>query len=121
MRKSIVSLTAGLVVVLVVSTGLRHSHNAQPLKENIKTSLKISNLAHKYNISVEGEIGEVGYFKGKNSKGTDTHEAKEYASKSKIDAICVEGKSTKKLDDIQLKCNKNMAVKNAHASIQYVS
>ena len=59
------------------------------LKENIKTSFKISNLAHKYNISVEGEIGEVGYFKGKNSKGTDLNEVKEYASKSKVDAMAI--------------------------------
>ena len=54
------------------------------LKENIKTSYKISTLAHKYNISVEGEIGEVGYFRGQNSKGTDVNEAKEYSSKSKL-------------------------------------
>ena len=35
-----------------------------PLKKNINISSKISHIAHKYNISVEGEIGEVGYFKG---------------------------------------------------------
>ena len=59
------------------------------LKKNISISSKITNLAHKYNISVEGEIGEVGYFKGKNSKGTDINEVKEYASKSKVDAMAI--------------------------------
>jgi fructose-bisphosphate aldolase class II len=70
-------------------TSVMFDGSKMSLKENIKTSFKISNLAHKYNISVEGEIGEVGYFNGKNSKGTDIHEAKEYASKSKIDAMAI--------------------------------
>ena len=70
-------------------TSVMFDGSKKSLKDNIKTSLRISNLAHKYNISVEGEIGEVGYFKGKNSKGTDIQEAKEYASKSKVDAMAI--------------------------------
>ncbi len=70
-------------------TSVMFDGSKKSLKENIKTSFKISNLAHKFNISVEGEIGEVGYFKGKNSKGTDINEVKEYASKSKVDAIAI--------------------------------
>ena len=38
------------------------------LKENIKISKKIASRAHKHNISVEGEIGFVGYDNGKISE-----------------------------------------------------
>ena len=70
-------------------TSVMFDGSKMPLNKNIKISSKISNLAHKYNISVEGEIGEVGYFKGQNSKGTDVNEAKEYSSKSKVDAMAI--------------------------------
>ena len=70
-------------------TSLMFDGSKMSLKKNISISSKISSLAHKYNISVEGEIGEVGYFKGKNSKGTDIKEAEEYASKSKVDAMAI--------------------------------
>ena len=42
-----------------------------PLNKNIKISSKISNIAHKHNISVEGEVGIVGYHNGNISFGTD--------------------------------------------------
>ena len=70
-------------------SSVMYDGSKKTLKENIKTSYKISTLAHKYNISVEGEIGEVGYFKGQNSKGTDVNEAKEYSAKSKVDAMAI--------------------------------
>ena len=70
-------------------TSVMFDGSKKSLKENIKISFKISNLAHQYNVSVEGEIGEVGYFKEKNSKGTNIEEAKEYASKSKVDAMAI--------------------------------
>ena len=60
-----------------------------PLKKNINISSKIAEIAHKYNISLEGEIGEVGYYKGQSSKGTDLAEAKNYASKSNVDAMAI--------------------------------
>ena len=70
-------------------TSVMFDGSKMPLKKNINISSKISHIAHKYNISVEGEIGEVGYFKGKNSIGTDITEAKTYASKSKVDAMAI--------------------------------
>ena len=70
-------------------TSVMFDGSKMPLQKNINISSKISNIAHKYNISVEGEIGEVGYFKGKNSIGTDITEAKTYASKSKVDAMAI--------------------------------
>jgi len=70
-------------------TSVMFDGSKMPLKKNIKISSKISNLAHKYNVSVEGEIGEVGYYRSKNSKGTNINEVKEYASKSKVDAMAI--------------------------------
>ena len=70
-------------------TSVMFDGSKMPLKKNINISSKISRIAHKYNISVEGEIGEVGYFKGKNSKSTDINEVKEYAAKSKVDAMAI--------------------------------
>ena len=43
-------------------TSVMFDGSKMPLKKNINISSKISHIAHKYNISVEGEIGEVGYF-----------------------------------------------------------
>ena len=40
------------------------------LKENIKTTSKIVKKAHDAKVSVEGEIGFVGYANGKSSEGT---------------------------------------------------
>ncbi len=70
-------------------TSVMFDGSKMPLNKNINISSKISNLAHKYNISVEGEIGEVGYFKGKNSKSTEIDQVKEYSSKSKVDAMAI--------------------------------
>ena len=70
-------------------TSVMFDGSKMPLKKNINISSKIAEIAHKFNISVEGEIGEVGYFKGQKSKGTDINEAKTYASKSKVDAMAI--------------------------------
>ncbi len=59
------------------------------LKENIKISKKISSRAHKNNVSVEGEIGFVGYDKGKISEGTNVEDAITFANKSNIDAMAI--------------------------------
>ena len=70
-------------------TSVMFDGSKMPLKDNIKISAQISKLAHRYNISVEGEIGQVGYHEGKNSIGTNINEAEEYASKSKVDAMAI--------------------------------
>jgi fructose-bisphosphate aldolase class II len=59
------------------------------LKENIKISKKIASRAHKHNISVEGEIGFVGYDNGKISEGTNIEDAVTFANKSNIDAMAI--------------------------------
>ena len=59
------------------------------LKENIKISKKIASRAHKYNISIEGEIGFVGYDNGKISEGTNIEDAVTFANNSNIDAMAI--------------------------------
>ena len=59
------------------------------LKQNIKVSKKIASRAHKHNISVEGEIGFVGYDNGKISEGTNIEEAITFANNSNIDAMAI--------------------------------
>ncbi len=65
-----------------------------PIEENIKLTKEIVSKAHKYNISVEGEIGFVGYANGKNSKGTDVEEAIKFAKNSNIDAMAISAGNT---------------------------
>ena len=78
-----------------------------PLKKNIKISSLIVKQAKKHSVSVEGEVGFVGYDKRKISKGTHINEAKEYALNSGVDAMAVSvGNShlqTKKIAKIDIK------------------
>ena len=59
------------------------------LKDNIKISMKIVQQAHAANVSVEGEVGFVGYDNGKRSLGTDTNEAIKFAKESGVDAMAI--------------------------------
>ena len=59
------------------------------LNENIEKTHEIAELAHQHNISVEGEIGFVGYSEGAASQSTDPLEAKEFANKSNCDAMAI--------------------------------
>ena len=59
------------------------------LNENIEKTHEIAELAHKNDISVEGEIGFVGYSEGAVSQSTDPLEAKEFADKSHCDAMAI--------------------------------
>ena len=60
-----------------------------PLKENIKITSRIVKKAHMDKVSVEGEIGFVGYDKGKSSKGTKPDEAICFAKNSGVDAMAI--------------------------------
>ena len=59
------------------------------LKENIKKTTKIVKRAHDAKVSVEGEIGFVGYANGKSSEGTLPSEAVVFAKESNVDAMAV--------------------------------
>ena len=60
-----------------------------PINKNIKISSTIAKLAQFYNVSLEGEVGIVGYHKGKVSKGTNLVEAKRFANESGVDAMAI--------------------------------
>ena len=60
-----------------------------PLSKNINASLSIVKLAKSYKVSVEGEVGIVGYHNGKISEGTKINEAKRFVDESGVDAIAI--------------------------------
>ena len=60
-----------------------------PLKENIKLTSKIVKKAYDSKVSVEGEIGFVGYANGKSSEGTLPNEAIIFAKESGVDAMAI--------------------------------
>ena len=60
-----------------------------PLSKNINASLSIVKLAKSYKVSVEGEVGIVGYHNGKISEGTKLNEAKRFVDESGVDAIAI--------------------------------
>ena len=64
------------------------------LKENIKVTSKIVKKAHMAKVSVEGEIGFVGYANSKSSEGTLTDEAISFAKESLITWIKLRCSST---------------------------
>lgn len=60
-----------------------------PLKENIRATRAVVELAHEKGISVEGEIGFVGYAEGEVSATTDPEEAALFAKETGIDAMAI--------------------------------
>ena len=60
-----------------------------PIRENIKLTSLIVKRAHAASVSVEGEVGFVGYNKGKSSKKTKTTEAELFARESGADAMAI--------------------------------
>ncbi|KMW58100.1 5-keto-2-deoxy-D-gluconate-6 phosphate aldolase [Candidatus Rhodobacter oscarellae] len=60
-----------------------------PLAENIAQTAEIARMAHAAGVSVEGEIGFVGYAAGAESLGTDPAEAKAFAEGTGVDAMAV--------------------------------
>ncbi len=60
-----------------------------PIKQNIKITSSIVKIAHKSNVSVEGEVGFVGYNEGKMSIGSKIEEVELFAKESGADAIAI--------------------------------
>ena len=59
------------------------------LQENIESTRAVVELAHRQGISVEGEIGFVGYAEGETSATTDPQEAAMFARETGIDAMAI--------------------------------
>ena len=70
-------------------TSVMYDGSKLSLKDNIKNTSKIAKLAQSYNVSLEGEVGFVGYHKGKVSEGTNILEAKKFAIESGVDAMAI--------------------------------
>ena len=64
------------------------------LSENIDITAATIELAHPHGISVEGEIGYVGYAAGKSSQGTDPDEAKMLVEQTGLDALAISAGNT---------------------------
>ncbi len=70
-------------------TSVMYDGSKLSLSENIENTYKISIYAHKHNVSVEGEIGFVGYKDGAQSQSTDPQQAKQFAELSGCDAMAI--------------------------------
>lgn len=70
-------------------TSLMFDGSRKPLKDNIKETRRIVEMAHGAGISCEGEIGFVGYDGGEASNGTDPKEAAEFATETGVDAMAI--------------------------------
>ena len=84
------------------------------INQNIKLTSSVVKVAHRANVSVEGEVGFVGYNKGRISKGTKIREVELFAKESGADAIAVsvgnKHLQTKKIAQIDFK--KIIAIEN---------
>ena len=70
-------------------TSVMYDGSKLPLSENIKNTAKIAKLTKSYNVSLEGEVGIVGFHKGNISEGTNLIEAKNFANESGVDAMAI--------------------------------
>ena len=70
-------------------TSVMYDGSKLSLKENIKITSKIAKITKRYNVSLEGEVGLVGYHKGINSEGTTLFEAKKFSNESGVDAMAI--------------------------------
>ena len=70
-------------------TSVMYDGSALPVDDNIAASRAVVELAHRHGVSVEAEIGFVGYAAGAGSQMTDPVEAGRLASESGCDALAI--------------------------------
>lgn len=70
-------------------TSVMFDGSDRPLQENIDLTRQIVELAHPAGVSVEGEVGIVGYRDGRASTATDPQEAERFESSTGVDALAV--------------------------------
>ena len=70
-------------------TSVMYDGSKLSLSKNINNTSKIAKLAKSYKISLEGEVGIVGYHNGKISEGTNLIDAKKFANESGVDAMAI--------------------------------
>jgi fructose-bisphosphate aldolase class II len=70
-------------------TSVMYDGSALPLDENIARTREIVEMAHALGVSVEAELGYVGYYGGAQSIGTDPTQVARFARETAIDALAV--------------------------------
>lgn len=70
-------------------TSVMYDGSALPLAENISQTRKIVEMAHAQGVSVEAELGYVGYHDGAKSFGTDPGEVLRFARETGVDALAI--------------------------------
>lgn len=60
-----------------------------PIDENIALTIRVAEAARPYGISVEGEVGFVGYSNGEAGRFTDPREAQRFDAESGADALAI--------------------------------
>jgi len=75
-----------------------------PLADNIAQTKAIAKMAHAAGVSIEGEIGVVGYADRAMSHGTNPEEARQFAAETGIDAMAIS------IGNVHLQTTQNAAV-----------
>jgi fructose-bisphosphate aldolase class II len=70
-------------------TSVMYDGSALPLAGNIRLTAEIAAMAHAAGVSVEAELGYVGYEGGAASHGTDPEEVARFAAETGVDALAV--------------------------------
>ena len=73
-------------------TSVMYDGSQLPLKENIENTKKVVELAHRFGISVEAEIGAVGYkdlYTENKEIYTEPEEAKIFVTETNVDALAI--------------------------------
>ena len=70
-------------------TSVMYDGSALPFAENITNTAEIVALAHAAGVSVEAELGYVGYASGAQSQGTDPATVAQFVAETRVDALAV--------------------------------
>jgi fructose-bisphosphate aldolase class II len=70
-------------------TSLMIDGSALPLQDNIELTAAVVGLGRKHGLSVEGEVGAVGYQDGAQSSLTDAEDARRFVQETNVDALAV--------------------------------
>ena len=70
-------------------TSVMYDGSALPLAENIARTAAVVAMARPHSVSVEGELGFVGYANGAQSLGTDPAEVARFAAETGVDALAI--------------------------------
>jgi fructose-bisphosphate aldolase, class II len=70
-------------------TSVMYDGSALPFAENVSNTAEIVQMAHAAGVSVEAELGYVGYASGAKSQGTDAALVAQFAAETGVDALAV--------------------------------